>query len=87
MGGCLELFIFENGQPMTTPPPKVYFWAFRLTVTLIWAGIISSSLILNDLPYLVSFSNQTRKGHIKTKCNNILFWMGLHHSHNITLWY
>ena len=30
--GCLELFIFENGQPMTTPPPKVYFWAFRLTV-------------------------------------------------------
>ena len=31
--GCLELFIFENGQPMTTPPPKVYFWAFRLTVT------------------------------------------------------
>ena len=31
--GCLELFIFENGQPMTTPPPKVYFWAFRLTVS------------------------------------------------------
>ena len=30
--GCLELFIFENGQPMMTPPPKVYFWAFRLTV-------------------------------------------------------
>lgn len=30
---CLELFIFENGQPMTMPPPKVYFWAFRLTVT------------------------------------------------------
>ena len=33
--GCLELFIFENGQPMTTPPPKVYFWAFRLTVDFV----------------------------------------------------
>ena len=31
--GCYELFIFENGQPMTTPPPKVSFWAFRLTVS------------------------------------------------------
>ena len=30
--GCLEPSIFENGQHMTTPPPKVYFWAFRLTV-------------------------------------------------------
>ena len=30
--GCLERFIFENGQPMTTPPPKVSFWTFRLTV-------------------------------------------------------
>ena len=27
-----ELFIFENGQPLTTPPPQVSFWAFRLTV-------------------------------------------------------
>ena len=34
--GCLELFIFENGQPMTTPPPKVYFWAFRLAV---WCAV------------------------------------------------
>ena len=31
--GCYELFIFENGQPMMMPPPKVSFWAFRLTVT------------------------------------------------------
>ena len=29
---CKELFIFENGQPLTTPPPQVSFWAFRLTV-------------------------------------------------------
>ena len=31
---CKELFIFENGQPLTTPPPQVSFWAFRLTVKL-----------------------------------------------------
>ena len=32
---CKELFIFENGQPLTTPPPQVSFWAFRLTVPLL----------------------------------------------------
>ena len=40
--GCLELFIFENGQPMTTPPPKVYFWAFRLTV---WCELNLGSVV------------------------------------------
>ena len=32
---CKELFIFENGQPLTTPPPQVSFWAFRLTVLIL----------------------------------------------------
>ena len=44
--GCLELFIFENGQPMTTPPPKVYFWAFRLTVSWAWSAFILRCLKL-----------------------------------------
>ena len=33
---CKELFIFENGQPLTTPPPQVSFWAFRLTVAYLY---------------------------------------------------
>ena len=47
---CKELFIFENGQPLTTPPPQVSFWAFRLTVsstcTCTWKCSISPSLSL-----------------------------------------
>ena len=40
---CKELFIFENGQPVTTPPPQVSFWAFRLTVAQGWPCTEGSS--------------------------------------------
>ena len=59
--GCLELFIFENGQPMTTPPPKVYFWAFRLTVTY---AIANTTDLLFCPPK--KYGGQGR--HIRTSC-------------------
>ena len=43
---CKELFTFENGQPLTTPPPQVSFWAFRLTVPKSWNWIFIFMLLV-----------------------------------------
>ena len=44
---CKELFIFENGQPLTTPPPQVSFWAFRLTVSS-WQNALPPALATDE---------------------------------------
>ena len=74
--GCLELFIFENGQPMTTPPPKLYFWAFRLTVKC--KQLLSFTNYSHTFTYDLGFST-------KERTINFLFFYFVQHQHKYKL--
>ena len=55
---CKELFIFENGQPLTTPPPQVSFGAFRLTVPGVTSLLAICSFVCHEeWPSVTSLGN------------------------------